>query len=193
MPSCVIHEEVGYYLSKKLNLNSYDYYLGLLAPDSPNYKSFAEKNVRWIAHQRSSDYNEWRNNIKKLYSKEITNYSKDFILGYYIHILTDIIYDEFIYLKVRKKIIDEGISLDNSHNEMSSDMEKYSFIGIKDVINILNSSDKTYDILNISKDIMTLWKERKLVEFNMINNSKYITEDIINELNEMVYEEVKNT
>ena len=44
MPNTVIHEEVGYYLSSKLNKNSYEFYLGLMAPDAVNYEKFATKN-----------------------------------------------------------------------------------------------------------------------------------------------------
>ena len=52
MPNTVIHEEVGYYLSSKLNKNSYEFYLGLMAPDAVNYEKFATKNERWTSHLR---------------------------------------------------------------------------------------------------------------------------------------------
>ena len=43
MPNVMIHEEVGYYLSKKLNKNSYNYFLGIIAPDAPNTYGFGKK------------------------------------------------------------------------------------------------------------------------------------------------------
>lgn len=43
MPSLIIHQKIGYEISKKLLLNSYDYYLGIIAPDAPNVDGFAPK------------------------------------------------------------------------------------------------------------------------------------------------------
>ena len=97
MPNVMIHEEVGYFISKKINKKSYDYFLGLLAPDAPNTYGFGKKEDRWLAHQRKNDYNEWRNSLKEFYQKEKNNYPQNFLLGYITHILTDIIYDDYFY------------------------------------------------------------------------------------------------
>ena len=61
MPNITIHEKIGYELSKELNTNSYDYYLGLLSPDTPNLNGFGPKEERWASHVRRKDLNEWRN------------------------------------------------------------------------------------------------------------------------------------
>ena len=71
MPNTVVHEEVGYYLSKKLDISSYEYYLGLMAPDAVNVKHFANKQERWTSHVRDKDLNIWKENLKKFYKKEI--------------------------------------------------------------------------------------------------------------------------
>ena len=67
MPNTVIHEEVGYYLSSKLNKNSYEFYLGLMAPDAINYEKFATKNERWTSHLRCENLNSWKLSLKKFY------------------------------------------------------------------------------------------------------------------------------
>ena len=97
MPSIIIHEKVGETIGKQLGIHSYDYYLGLLAPDAPNLEGFGSKEERWMAHQRRKDRDEWREAILKFYHQEKDHYPKDFIKGYYIHVLTDIVYDSFFY------------------------------------------------------------------------------------------------
>lgn len=192
MPNVMIHEEVGYFLSNKLNKNSYNYYLGLLAPDSPNTYGFGKKEDRWLAHQRRKDYNEWRNSIKEFYNQEKNNYNEDFLLGYYIHILTDIIYDDFLYLKVREEILKDGYSLEESHDIMRNDMDKYYFNEIEEVKNILSKENETFEINGINKELMSKWKDKVLEEFTNKNESIYITKELINTLNELVYKEVSN-
>ena len=192
MPNVMIHEEVGYFLSNKLNKNSYNYYLGLLAPDSPNNYGFGKKEDRWLAHQRRKDYNEWRNSLKEFYNQEKNNYNEDFLLGYYIHILTDIIYDDFLYLKVREEILKDGYSLEESHDIMRNDMDKYYFNEIEEIKNILSKENETFEINGINKELMSKWKDKVLEEFTNKNESIYITKELINTLNELVYKEVSN-
>lgn len=192
MPNVMIHEEVGYFLSNKLNKNSYNYYLGLLAPDSPNTYGFGKKEDRWLAHQRRKDYNEWRNSLKEFYNQEKNNYNEEFLLGYYIHILTDIIYDDFLYLKVREEILKDGYSLEESHDIMRNDMDKYYFNEIEEIKNILSKENETFEINGINKELMSKWKDKVLEEFTNKNESIYITKELINTLNELVYKEVSN-
>lgn len=192
MPNIMIHEEVGHYLSKKINKNSYNFFLGLLAPDSPNTYGFGKKEDRWLAHQRRKDYNEWRNSLKEFYEKEKNNYDEDFLLGYFVHILTDIIYDDFLYLKVREEILKDNHTLEESHDIMRNDMDKYYFNEIEDIKSILNKDNTTYEINGISKELMSEWKEKVLKEINNKNESIYITQEIIDTLNELVYKELSN-
>lgn len=192
MPNIMIHEEVGHYLSKKINKNSYNFFLGLLAPDSPNTYGFGKKEDRWLAHQRRKDYDEWRKSLKEFYEKEKNNYDEDFLLGYYIHILTDIVYDDFLYLKVREEILKDNHTLEESHDIMRNDMDKYYFKEIEDIKAILNKDNTTYEINGISKELMSEWKEKVLKEINNKNESIYITQEIIDTLNELVYKELSN-
>ena len=190
MPTIMIHEEVGYYLSKELNISSYDFYLGLLAPDSPNLEGFAPKEERWQAHLRRYDYKEWRQALKEFYQKEKTNYPKDFLLGYIIHVLTDIIYDEFFYLKVREEI-EKEYSRDDSHTIMRNDMSRYYFKEIEEITELLKNKNNSYDILNISKETLLKWKEKTISLFPKENTSIYQTKEIIQKLNQKVLEELK--
>lgn len=190
MPNIMIHEEVGYFVSKRIHINSYEFFLGLLAPDSVNYNGFAAKEIRWTSHQRKKDLQEWKDNLNNFYIKEKNNYPKDFIIGYYIHILTDIIYDEFLYAKVKEKILKDNFKQKEAHEIMGQDMNKYYFSEIEEIKEILKSNNNSYDILNINKDLLLKWKEKQINNFNNKNNSKYIDEDVINVLNNEVYKRI---
>ena len=184
MPNIRIHEEVAYlYTRKHRDFDNKYFYLGVLAPDTPNLNGFAPKEERWTAHQRDKDYNEWERKIKKFYIENKDNYNKYFIFGYLFHVITDIVYDRDIYLDVREKILEDNISLEDSHNVMRKDMDYYGtnfkeFDYIKDQ---LEEIDEYYDILNIKKDKLEEWTIKNLKE-EEIHNSKYINKEIINRL-----------
>ena len=47
MPTTMIHEKIAYDLAKKYpELDTSDFYLGILAPDTPNLHGFAPKEMR---------------------------------------------------------------------------------------------------------------------------------------------------
>lgn len=190
MPNIMIHEEVGYFVSKKLNISSYNYFLGILAPDAVNLNGFADKEVRWTSHQRKKDLQEWKENLNNFYQREKDNYPKDFILGYYIHILTDIIYDEFLYDKVRKKILEDNYPKEVAHEIMGQDMNKYCFDEIKEIKEILKSNNKSYSILNINNELLINWKNKTLNLLASKNEVRYITNELISILNKEVLNEI---
>lgn len=190
MPNIMIHEEVGYFVSKKLNISSYNYFLGILAPDAVNLNGFADKEVRWTSHQRKKDLQEWKENLNNFYQREKDNYPKDFILGYYIHILTDIIYDEFLYDKVRKKILEDNYPKEVAHEIMGQDMNKYCFDEIKEIKEILKSNNKSYSILNINNELLINWKNKTLNLLATKNEVRYINDELISILNKEVLNEI---
>lgn len=190
MPSAIIHEKVGYLLGKKLNINSYDFYLGLLAPDSPNLNGFAPKEERWPAHVRRKDLNEWRKALLEFYLESKNNYPKDFLLGYYIHILTDIVFDDFFYKKIRKEINMQGYSKEDAHQIMSNDMEEYYFIEFDEIKEVLKNNQISYNINNISKELLTSWKDKIINAPIKSNKREFVTEEVIENLARIVYEEL---
>lgn len=185
----MIHEKIGYLLSKELKINSYDYYLGLLAPDSPNLYGFAEKKVRWQAHVRQKDLQEWRKSLLDFYKNNQKNYPKDFLLGYFIHILTDIVYDDYFYLPITDQIKKDFPS-SNTHELLRMDMDKYHFEEIEIIKEILEKETKTYSINGIEKEQMQKWKEKQLATFVKSNKSVYHRETILNLLARKVREEL---
>jgi len=192
MPNIRIHEEVAYIYTR--NHKEYDnkyFYLGVLAPDSPNLEGFAPKVERWTAHQRDKDYDEWERKIKKFYIENKDNYNKYFIFGYLFHVITDIVYDRDIYLDVREIIMKDNISLEDSHNVMRKDMDYYgtNFKEFDYIKNKLLELDEYYDILNISKEKLEAWTKLNLEEQEK-KQPKYINIEIIDKLAKKVEKEL---
>ena len=184
MPNIRIHEEVAYIYTR--NHPEYDnkyFYLGVLAPDSPNLNGFGTKEERWTAHQRDKDYNKWKENIINFYIDNKDKYNKYFIFGYLFHVITDIIYDEKYYLDVREVILKDNISLEDSHQIMRQDMDYYGskfkeFDYIKKQLLELN---EYFEILNIKKEQLEKWTKLNLIDMP-IKESKYINKNIVSDL-----------
>lgn len=190
MPNTVVHEEVGYYLSKKLDTSSYEYYLGLMAPDAVNVEHFANKQERWTSHVRDKDLNIWKENLKKFYKEEKNKINNDFLLGYTIHILTDIVYDEYFEEKIRKEILKNNQEKDYWYIKWS-DMDKYSFKEQSTINTILLKNNNYIEIKNITKEKLLKWKEKYLKNQSNLNKSLYFNQKIIDNLNIRVEEELK--
>ncbi len=190
MPNTVVHEEVGYYLSKKLDTSSYEYYLGLMAPDAVNVEHFANKQERWTSHVRDKDLNIWKENLKKFYKEEKNKINNDFLLGYTIHILTDIVYDEYFEEKIHKEILKNNQEKDYWYIKWS-DMDKYSFKEQSTINTILLKNNNYIEIKNITKEKLLKWKEKYLKNQSNLNKSLYFNQKIIDNLNIRVEEELK--
>lgn len=190
MPNTVVHEEVGYYLSKKLDVSSYEFYLGLMAPDAVNVEHFANKQERWTSHVRDTDLNIWKENLKKFYKEEKNKINNDFLLGYTIHILTDIVYDEYFEEKIHKEILKNNQEKDYWYIKWA-DMDKYSFKEQSTINTILLKNNNYIEIKNITKEKLLKWKEKYLKNQSNLNKSLYFNQKIIDNLNIRVEEELK--
>ena len=113
-------------------------------------------------------------------------------MGYIIHILTDIIYDDFFYHKVKERILRDSISEEDAHTTMRNDMDKYFFPEYSKVKEILKKKSNTFDINNISKELMHKWKEKQISLPIKESSSKYIEKELIQRLTEKVSEELPN-
>ena len=106
MPTVLIHEEVAYNIAKKYKqLDNKDFYLGALAPDTVNLNGFASKEERWNSHLRNENLDTWLENVKKFYNENKDKYNKYFLLGYVLHIITDIVHDKYFLTRGRPKWI----------------------------------------------------------------------------------------
>lgn len=194
MPITSIHEEVALLLTKKYKyLDTKDFYLGAYAPDSVNLHGFASKELRWTAHQRRQDLNDWRSALRDFYNQEKNNYPKNFLLGYVTHILTDIIFDDYFYDDIKHKMLEDNIPEEKTHPLMGEDMECYTTnSNYKDkIISVLKNQDTYYDILNITAKDMELFGQKVLNTNYKKDKNTYITEQLLINLSEAVNKELK--
>lgn len=195
MPNIMIHEKVAYTIAKQIkDLDTKEFYLGALSPDAVNVNGFASKEERWTSHIRNKDLNKWRLNIINFYKQNQNNYNKAFLTGYLIHILTDIVFDDYFYLDVTNKIKEDNKDLLDPHPYFLKCMDEYAkenmtstfFIEIKEKL----KSPTYYDILNITKEELKSWTEKKLNEQITTNvENKYIDDRLISSLTEQVLNE----
>ena len=139
---------------------------------------------------RCENLNSWKLSLKKFYLENKTKYNEDFLLGYVIHILTDIVYDEYFEEEIKKEILKENDEKNYWYIKWS-DMDKYSFKDKKKIINILNQEDKYYEITNITEDKLRKWKIKFTKDLEKENKSIYFNQKIIDNLNIRVEEELK--
>ncbi len=94
MPGPITHLKVAYIYNKEMGGKfSPQLYLGSICPDSVNVDGHAEKEIRWPAHLRDKDLNVWYQNAKRFYEENITKYDNSYLVGYILHIVTDIAWD----------------------------------------------------------------------------------------------------
>lgn len=82
------------------------YYLGVIAPDSVNLDGFAEKSVRWESHVRDKDFMKWYEKLSSFYRENRDTFpDRDLLLGYAVHILTDLAWDGYYFNVIRLQML----------------------------------------------------------------------------------------
>lgn len=118
MPSVTVHLFVACEIAKRLNISNLGrFYLGAIAPDAVNLGGKADRDTRYSAHLRSTDYNEWvQNVIRYRKESEIKNTDTDFANGFAAHLFTDIAWD----IKIQPRIFESLRSLGFTENELNA-------------------------------------------------------------------------
>ena len=197
MPTVLIHEEVAYNIAKKYKqLDNKDFYLGALAPDTVNLNGFASKEERWNSHLRNENLATWLENVKKFYNENKDKYNKYFLLGYVLHIITDIVHDKYFYQDIRTAMTKNNINEDDQHPLLRKYMLEYGYLDennqIREYINDLLKEHTGYNIKNISKEDLIAWKNKCFSNYNeKVHPNNYITKNHIKELSKKTEEVFK--
>lgn len=110
MPACLNHLHTakvfadGYPVSDLPQL-----YLGCLAPDVPNLDGFASKEERWHAHLRERDLNRWMERAGEFFRENCRTAEVSYLLGYVLHIVGDIVWDESFEQGLREAVGGAGL------------------------------------------------------------------------------------
>ena len=195
MPNIFIHEKVAYNIAKENKyLDTPNFYLGVLAPDAVNLNGFASKEERWTSHLRDKNILTWRQNIINFYNKEKDNYPSYFLNGYLIHILTDIIFDDYFYDKVIDMIKKDHKGVKDAHPLLLKSMSDYAIFNKNDkfmryIKEKLNNAD-SFNIRNISKEELLSWSKKQLnYNESSSNINPYITDNLIEKITNQVNKE----
>jgi hypothetical protein len=95
MASTLMHLYVGNYIKSKHGkiTDLPKFYMGCVYPDSVNAFGFAPKEVRYPAHLRSRDIDEWIGNNKAFYKENKGKIDENLLWGFIVHNVTDAAYD----------------------------------------------------------------------------------------------------
>ena len=116
MPTILFHELIGHKIAQKNEkYDTSNFYLGLMVLDSVNAYGFASKDERWRTHFRDDNLDIWQNNIINFYKMNIDKYEKKYLMGYLIHVLTDIACDRIYQNELYPKLLEDGFNYNSAY------------------------------------------------------------------------------
>lgn len=161
MPSACVHLKVAYLLTDTLNIsNKADFYLGAVSPDAVNLEGFANEKTRYNAHIRSKDYEVWKENIHKFYADNKLRYfnSYDFLTGFFLHLYTDIAWDEQVQPLLFDYLTSQGYSADDFKEQKWTELYRLNskIVGENwyNEILVLLKAGKCRDISTVSAELL---------------------------------------
>ena len=181
MPSILFHELVGYQFAKKhKKYDTPNFYLGAMVPDAVNAYGFASKEERWQAHLRDENLEKWQTNILNFYKENHQKQENTYLMGYLVHVLTDIICDQIYQQKLYPDLLKKGYDYHTAYAYYERAIEKFENHNIKELwwnkikINI-QTGDKI-PINGIGEKMITDWIECTIEKYE---NRKYEEEGYI--------------
>ena len=127
MPSLPVHLLAAQMLSERLGVSDKpSFLLGSIAPDSVNMKGFADKETRYKAHIRSTDYDIWKKQLSDFYTENAQAFSDcaDYLKGYVFHCITDIAWDEAVQPKLFRYLREKGVPEEDMTRQKWQELDK---------------------------------------------------------------------
>lgn len=161
MPLPMIHLAVAreYAIENIILLDCPEYYLGSISPDAIHMRVNIQKNDKEITHL-FAEGDLWRANVIEFIRKNKFKTNYDFILGYGIHILTDIIWSETLYKKFELEYKKDPAPVQDIRWAYYNDTDKLDF--------------KLYEELEWRQKVWELLKRAKAIGIEGILNSDEI-------------------
>lgn len=128
MPASLTHLLVGWEYQKKYPVDKVEqFYLGCVAPDCVNVGGFASKEVRMKAHLRDWDLEKWKQNAKVFYQRQTGNMEESYLLGYILHIFTDIMWDECFEQRLKEGLAALGLHKEEVEQQRWSEHYRFEY------------------------------------------------------------------
>lgn len=110
MPGSITHLKTAYFYNVKHGSdNEGKLYLGSIVPDSVNIDGHAPKSLRWPAHLRDGNLDIWQKNAVEFYKARKFDTDADYLKGYILHILTDIVWDRSFDMSLYALLSNSGV------------------------------------------------------------------------------------
>ncbi|MFT3951259.1 MAG: hypothetical protein QM689_04800 [Oscillospiraceae bacterium] len=105
MPSFAVHLFAAKKIAEDAGLSvPAEFFLGAVAPDAVNMQDYAPEAVRYRAHFRVRDEAAWQRSLYDFLKTESPRHSapqtRGFVLGYFVHIATDLAWDQLVQPKL---------------------------------------------------------------------------------------------
>ena len=172
MPGPITHLKAAYCYNQMSGFRFGDeLYLGSISPDCVNLNGHAPKSLRWPAHLRSADLNEWVQNAKTFYNVNKGRVDESFLRGYILHILTDIVWDRSFDRTLYNLLLGIGVQSENLKAERWNEIYGYEQTElsspwlIQTVIPALKKATPT-EIGTLNSLQMSIWRDN-VAEFKL--------------------------
>lgn len=193
MPSILFHELVGYKFSKKNpKYNTNNFFLGAMVPDAVNAYGFASKEKRWAAHLRDENLEKWQENIIEFYKKNKDKFEHTYLIGYVVHVLTDIFCDKIYQKNIYFDLLSKGKDYNSAYSYYEQSIRKFENSNIdemwwKEVRNNIQNAEKI-PINNISENMIDDWIDYVIHQYEERKYEKadYITMEFVNNVLEEI-------
>ena len=129
MPSAVVHLRAAYDLKEELCVTNYgQFYIGAVSPDAVNVDGFAPQEVRYPAHLRSLDYEEWKRTVRDFGKQNKSAWAgkEDYLKGFLLHIFTDIYWDELAQPVMFARLTEIGVTSEQLREEKWKELYRFN-------------------------------------------------------------------
>ena len=189
MPSILFHELVGYkFANLYKNYDTDNFYLGLIVPDAVNAYGFASKEKRWAAHKRDVNLDTWTENIIDFYKKSYYTVENKYLMGYVVHVLTDIMCDKIYKEEIMPDLLKNQMVKDEVYLYYERSIEKFENSNINKkwwtYVQTAFQKARKIEINNINEKMIKDWIEYTVNKYSSRTYEKegYITDKFVNKV-----------
>lgn len=186
MPGSITHLKTAYYYNVRHgSKNDGKLYLGSVVPDCVNIDGHAPKSLRWPAHLRESSLDAWQDNAAAFFNAHKCDTDTDYLKGYILHILTDIVWDRSFDMSLYALLLRSGVPEDRLKESRWEEIYAYERTQFKekwlieDCLPKLGSAEAE-DIGTLDKAAVERWKQKVcLLENESENPPKFVDEEFM--------------